>query len=92
MLSLARHQPDVLMINPSAGRGTMEEWRRTIEHYRATRPLGLIVLAHRLSPRDLETAGDLADLGVITHPFEPELIREILARWSGAEEILSRAA
>ena len=32
MLCLARYQPDVLLINPYAGRGTMEEWRRAVRY------------------------------------------------------------
>jgi len=92
MLCLARHQPDVLIVHPHAGRGTIEEWRRAIRHFRASRPLSLLVLAGRLSQREREFLEEMADLGVIPHPADPAQIEEILADWAGTEENLSRAA
>jgi DNA-binding NarL/FixJ family response regulator len=92
MLSLARHQPDVLLVNPVAGQGSVEEWRRAVEHYRSARPLGLLVLAGRISARDRETLEELADVGIMEYPLQPELIREVLAHWAGTEEFLSWAA
>jgi DNA-binding NarL/FixJ family response regulator len=92
MLSLARHQPDVLLVNPLAGQGSVEEWRRAVDHYRCARSLGVIVLAHRMTSHDREVIEELADLGIVDYPLHPELIQEILAHWAGAEEPLSQAA
>ena len=47
MFSLARLQPDVLVLNPCAGRGSPEEWRRALERYRMTRSLGVLLLQRR---------------------------------------------
>jgi len=43
LLLLGRLQPDVLVLDPTAGRGRSEDWRRGVERYRSNRSLSLWV-------------------------------------------------
>jgi hypothetical protein len=92
LLALARLQPDILILNPSAGRGTPEEWRRTIERFRSRHPLGLLVLPGRSHERARQVLGDLADLGVHSSRTSPEKIRSLLDSWSGTDDRIPQAA
>lgn len=41
LLLLGRVQPDVLLLDPTIGRGRVEDWRRGIDRYRSNRSLSL---------------------------------------------------
>lgn len=92
MLGLARMQPDILVLNPTAGKGSVEEWRRAVERYRHGRSLGLIALADALAPRDAEILGALADLGILKRRSGPRRILSLLLEWSGQDTGLRRAS
>jgi DNA-binding response OmpR family regulator len=91
MLSLARSRPDVLVLNPYAGRGSVEEWRRAVERYRGTRPLGIVALAGRIPARDRAPLRELADLGIFGSGVNAERIRSLLVRWADPESLLAGA-
>jgi hypothetical protein len=92
MLLLARLQPDVLVLNPHAGRGSPEEWRRTIECFRHNRPLAVLVLTGTMSRREGEGLSSVADIGLIPRRCGSAGIRSALERWLGTDEILLQAA
>jgi hypothetical protein len=92
MLSLARLQPDVLVLNPYAGRGSVEEWRRAIDRYRNGRCLGLLALAGKMPHHDLEVLSGLADLGLLKRPASTRRILSTLLDWMGQETILAKAS
>jgi DNA-binding NarL/FixJ family response regulator len=91
MLSLARSRPDVLVLNPYSGRGSVEEWRRAVERYRAARPLGLVALAGRIPARDRAPLREMADLGIFASGASAERIRSLLIRWADPESLLAGA-
>jgi len=91
-LGLARLQPDILIANPWAGRGTPAEWKRAILRYRDSRPLGVLLLADRASEPDREILREIADLGVRPRTGGMRLLPAILAGWAGQEESWSSAA
>ncbi len=91
MLSLARSRPDVLVLNPYAGRGSVEEWRRAVERYRSARPLGLVAVAGRIPAPDRAPLRQMADLGILGPGVSAERIRSRLVRWADPESLLTRA-
>lgn len=91
MLSLARMQPDLLILHPFAGRGTAEEWRRAVNRYRVGRALSTLVLADRISDHDRELLEEIADLGIRPRRPGPGLLEAILAGWAGEDVTCSRA-
>jgi hypothetical protein len=92
MLSLVRVQPDVLVLNPYAGRGSVEEWRRTVERYRNGRSVGLVALAGATPARDREVLAQLADLGILRRPTSTRRILSSILNWMGQETTLARAS
>lgn len=94
LLGLARLQPDLLIANPYAGRGTVEEWRRAVERYRAGRSLSVLVLADRMCERDASILREIADLGVIPDRRGRRVVETILHGWAEQEpeEILPSVA
>lgn len=92
MLSLARMQPDVLVLHPQAGRGSVVEWRRAISRYREAHPLGLLLLARRIPAAEQDTLSDLADVGTLARPAAPARILTALLEWAGDEQTMSRAS
>jgi DNA-binding response OmpR family regulator len=87
MLALARTQPDLMIVDPFAGGGTAEEWRRAIAHYRAARPLGVAVLAARPSERDRVLLEPLADLGFLGDDGLAEVLESVLATYGAADPL-----
>lgn len=92
MLGLARHQPDLLVLDPFTGGGTTEEWKRAILRYRASRPLSVLVLTDRLSPHDQTQLEALADLGVRERAAGGRLLEAILMAWAHQGEPLPEVA
>jgi DNA-binding NarL/FixJ family response regulator len=86
MLALARLQPDLLIANPYAGRGTAEEWRRAVDRFRSGRPLSVLVLADRLPEPDASVLRDIADLGVVAHRQGSQVIETVLTGWACQEQ------
>jgi DNA-binding NarL/FixJ family response regulator len=86
MLALARLQPDLLIANPYAGRGSAEEWRRAVERYRSGRALSVLVLADRLPEPDASVLRDIADLGVLPLRHGSRVIETILTGWACQEQ------
>jgi len=92
MLGLARTRPDLLVLNPYAGRGSIEAWRRAVGRYRQHHPLGLLALAHRIPPRDQDSLQEMADLGIFSPGVEARRIQAILEEWADSERLLAGAA
>ena len=92
MLTLARRQPDLLVLNPYAGRGTVEAWRRAVRRFRASRQLSVIALARRVSSRDRAGLRELADLGIYSPRTEAWRIQAVLEGWANSEKLLAGAA
>lgn len=92
MLSLARMQPDLLILNPYAGRGTPEEWRRALDRYRLGRAISTLVLADRMSEHDREVLDEVADLGIRPRRPGPWMLETILSGWADEETSMSRAS
>jgi CheY-like chemotaxis protein len=92
MLVLGRLQPDIMIVHPHTGRGTVAEWARAIARYRCTRSLGVIALTRNPTAAESAALADWADLGVIEHPPRAAAIGDILASWAEPEELLDRAA
>jgi DNA-binding response OmpR family regulator len=92
MLTLARLQPDLLILDPFAGGGTPEEWNRTVARYRNARPLSVLVLADRLSDRDRGILETLADLGIQARYAISRITEAVLTAWAESAEPLSEAA
>jgi DNA-binding response OmpR family regulator len=86
LLGLARLQPDLLIANPYAGRGTAEDWRRSVERYRAGRSLSVLVLANRVHEPDATVLRDVADLGIVPDRPGVRVIEAILAGWACQEQ------
>ncbi len=91
LLGLARLQPDVLILQPQTGRGSLEEWRRAIERYRAGRSLAVLVMSARIPSRAREILDGMADLGVVDRFPHPRLIHRLVTTWAGHEPAASRA-
>jgi DNA-binding NarL/FixJ family response regulator len=85
-LRLARLQPDLLIANPYAGRGTAEEWRRAVERYRSGRPLSVLILADRVHEPDKSVLRSVADLGVVPHQQAGRVLETILSGWARREQ------
>lgn len=86
LLRLARLQPDLLIANPYAGRGTAEEWRRAVERYRSGRSLSVLMLADRVHEPDRSVLRDIADLGVVPHHHPSRVLDTILTGWARQEQ------
>ena len=86
LLGLARLQPDLLIANPYAGRGTAEDWRRAVERYRAGRSLSVLVLANRVREPDASVLREVADLGIVPHRPGSRVVEAILTGWACQEQ------
>jgi hypothetical protein len=70
-LNLGRLHPDLLVLDPGAGDGRPEEWKRAIESYRRSRPLGVLLVGSQALaaiPRSLRELADLGICGPDPHP------------------------
>jgi DNA-binding NarL/FixJ family response regulator len=85
-LRLARLQPDLLIANPYAGRGTAQEWRRAVERYRSSRSLSVLMLADRVHEPDRSVLREMADLGVVPHHQASRVLDTILTGWARQEQ------
>jgi DNA-binding response OmpR family regulator len=85
LLGLARLQPDLLVANPYAGRGTAAEWHRAVERYRSGRSLSVLVIAERISQPDAGLLQEIADLGVVSPRKGRRLLETILTGWANQE-------
>jgi len=92
MLVLGRFQPDVMIVHPHQGRGTVTEWARAISRYRCARSLAVIALTHHRMPAEATSIGEWADLGVLEHPPSPAAVCDLLLQWAEPEELANRAA
>jgi DNA-binding NarL/FixJ family response regulator len=86
LLGLARLQPDLLIANPYAGRGTAEDWRRAVERYRAGRSLSVLVLANRVREPDTSVLREVADLGIVPRRPGSRVVETILTGWACREQ------
>lgn len=89
MLSLARRRPDLLVLDPYAGRGSVDGWRRAVRRYRSSHALGLLALSRRFAVRDRELLREMADLGVFSPPVTERDVRTLLEDWANSERLMA---
>jgi DNA-binding response OmpR family regulator len=86
LLGLARLRPDLLIVNPYAGRGTAEDWRRAVERYRAGRALSVLLLADGVREPDASVLRGIADLGIVAHHRGTGVVETVLTGWACQEQ------
>lgn len=87
---LNRIQPDLLILDPACGGGSMENWRRSVGRYRRSHALGLLVVSPSASIRALFSSA--ADLGTHEGLPSPTRLQEILAGWEEETEPMREAS
>lgn len=92
LLSLARFAPDVLVLDPLAGRGRADEWIPALERFRARRPLAVVGLARTHTAIERRALRRLADLAVVTRPVDPCRVLQALRDWALPDEGTRHAA